>query len=163
MNYASISEIYNQPTLSERKNSYDYIIKNLTNTQKSEPSKNIPLPIGDNRYTTYKKVENFSNSLESDTVKAIEDKIDREYNNPEKQYITMMTKEEDIECANFLNHIAKCEKCREFIIKKFNLTPKTSADKNREEMLDIAIYILTGVFVLFLLDSFMSLGKYIKR
>ena len=46
---------------------------------------------------------------------------------------------------------------------KMNLSPKTSEDKKREDMLDVAIYILTGVFVLFLLDSFMNLGKYLKR
>jgi len=162
MNYASISEIYDKPVLEQRQNSYDYIIKNLVKPQKSEPNQRVPAPLGDSRYTTYKRVENFSNNLEEDVLKGIEDKIDTEYNKPEKQYITM-EEDEDVECGRFLEHIAKCKKCREFIIKKFNLTPKTSADKNREDMLDIAIYILTGVFVLFLLDSFMSLGKYIKR
>ena len=162
MNYASIEEIYDQPVLQQRQNSYDYIINNLVKSHKSEPSKNIAAPLGDSKYTTYKKVENFSNNLEEDVLKKIEDKIDTEYNKPKKQYITIEDNE-DIECAKFLEHISKCKKCRDFIINKFDLTPKDPASKNREEMLDIAIYILTGVFVLFLLDSFMSLGKYIKR
>ena len=86
---------------------------------------------------------------------------DNKYNK-EPEHIKV-TPSEESECLRFLNHISKCEKCRKFIIKKFNIQPENPEQKNREEMLDIAIYILTGVFVLFLLDSFMNLGKYLKR
>lgn len=169
MNYASLSEIYDKPTMTQRQNSYDYIIKNLVQTQTSEPSKTIPVPTGDSNYTTYKKVENFNNTIEDKVLKDIETKIDTDYNKPEKKktYISIpeeperFTNEDD--CMRFLDHMSKCEKCREFVMKKFNLSPKTNEQKNREEMLDIAIYILTGVFVLFLLDSFMSLGRFIKK
>jgi len=169
MNYASISEIYDQPVLQQRQNSYDYIIKNLVQTQKSEPSRNIPVPTGDSKYSTYKRVENFDNTVEDKVLKDIETKIDTDYNKPEKKkYISIPEEPEHFsnsedECMRFLAHISKCEKCREFVMKKFGVAPKNQDQKNREEMLDIAIYILTGVFVLFLLDSFMSLGRFIKK
>jgi len=184
MNYASLSEIYDSPLLKERENKYNNIIKNLISSNQSEnitrKNTSIPTgiqqtnytnyqeigaPVGNQRaeYTTYQNVENFSNSLEGDKVlKEIEDKIDLEYNQPKQEYITMKDSEET-DCLKFLDHISKCEKCRNFIIKKFKLTPETPEQKNREAMLDIAIYILTGVFVLFLLDSFMSLGKFLNK
>ena len=188
MDYASISEVYDTNTLQQRENKYNSIIENLTKTNQRERqygSRNISIPdpiqTGNNymdyenvsaslgkkrsKFTTYKNVENFSNNLEEDKLlKGIEDKIDREYNSPnsKKEYITLKDNE-DTDCLKFLDHISKCEKCREFIIKKFKLTEATPEQKNREYMLDIAIYILTGVFVLFLLDSFMNLGKYIRK
>ena len=183
MNYASLDEVYDTPTQKDRENKYNSIIKDLITSNQNEHktiSKNVPTgiqrqsysdyenigaPLANQRadYTTYQKVENFSNSLESDKIlKSIETKIDNEHNQPKQDFITLKNTEQS-DCLKFLDHISKCEKCRDFIIKKFNLTPETPEQKNREEMLDIAIYILTGVFVLFLLDSFMSLGKYLKR
>ena len=169
MNYASLSEVYDAPTIKERENKYNNIIKDLVqdNSRQGYVEKNTQIPGGIQRskYTMYQNVENFSNSLEEDKIiKNIENKIDRDYNQPEpqKEYITLKDTEES-DCLKFLDHISKCEKCRNFIIKKFKLTAETPERKNRQEMLDIAIYILTGVFVLFLLDSFMSLGKYLKK
>ena len=169
MNYASLSEIYDAPIIKEQENKYNDIMKNLVDHNQRQgyvaDNTHVPAGIQRSKYTTYQNVENFSNSSEDDKIlKDIETKIDREHNQPEpqKEYITLKDTEES-DCLKFLDHISKCEKCRNFIIKKFKLTAETPEQKNREEMLDIAIYILTGVFVLFLLDSFMSLGKYLKR
>ena len=82
MNFASLSEIYDQPVLKERQNSYDYIIKNLVQSHKSEPNGSIPVPTGDSKYSTYKKVENFDNIVEQKVLKKIETKIDTDYNKP---------------------------------------------------------------------------------
>ena len=170
MNYASLSEVYDAPIIKEQENKYNDIMKNLVQHNERqgylEGNTHEPVGIQRSKYTTYQNVENFSNSLEGDKIiKDIETKFDREYNQPEAsrgEYITLKDTEES-DCLKFLDHISKCEKCRNFMMKKLKLTPETPEQKNREEMLDIAIYILTGVFVLFLLDSFMSLGKFIKR
>lgn len=167
MNYASLDEIYSNQTqqpVSHRENSYDAIIKNLLQQQQETTSSHIPVPTSDSQFTTYKKVSDFSNRLDTEiSPKKLEEKIERFESTPAKEIISIDIDDEEVGCLKFLDHISKCEKCREFIAKKFNLTPKTTEDKKREDMLDVAIYILTGVFVLFLLDSFMNLGKYLKR
>ena len=168
MNYASLDEIYDTKTLQVRKNNYNEVMKNLTQKNKRDQqmaSEHIgePRAASRSKYTTYSKVENFTNEEPNYTseLDQLTKSIDTKYN---KQSDTIRVKpDEESECIRFLDHISKCEKCRNFIIKKFNIQPENPEQKNREEMLDIAIYILTGVFVLFLLDSFMNLGKYLKR
>ena len=159
MNYASLDEIYDSNTLQVRKNNYNEVMKNLTEKNKRDQkmvSENRGEPKAAGRSGYYSKVENYTNELDQ-----LEKLIDNKYN---KEPETIQIKQdEESECLRFLDHISKCEKCRNFIIKKFNIQPENPEQKNREEMLDIAIYILTGVFVLFLLDSFMNLGKYLKR
>lgn len=184
MNYASLDEIYDVQSLKERDNKYHSIIRDLvsSNDRQSTIRKNTSIPSGiqqsnytnyqevgapvgtqRSEYTTYQNVEDFSNNLEENKIlKKLEDKIDLEYNQPKQEYITMKDTEES-DCLRLLDHISKCKKCKEFIVKKFKLTPETPEQKNREAMLDIAIYILTGVFILFLLDSFMSLGKFLNK
>lgn len=65
------------------------------------------------------------------------------------------------ECSTILKHLAVCDKCRQFIQKKFVPPPKEVEEEEEEndEYLDLAIYIITGVFVLFLLDMLMKFGK----
>ena len=169
MNYASLDEIYDTKTLQVKKNNYNEIMRNLTeknSRDKRMTSENMGEPQGMSRsdYTTYSKVENFTDEIEPSYENELEQltkSIDKKYNK-EPQHI-IVKEDEESECLRFLSHVSKCEKCRNFIIKKFNIQPESPEQKNREEMLDIAIYILTGVFVLFLLDSFMNLGKYLKK
>ena len=64
------------------------------------------------------------------------------------------------ECSSILKHLSQCEKCRHFVQKKF--TPKVQEVKRSEqedEYLDLAIYIVTGIFVLFILDMLLKFGK----
>ena len=169
MNYASLDEIYDTKSLQTKKNNYNEVMKNLTqknvrDTKMRAENTGEPKGISRSKYSRYSKIENFTDGAEPNYTNELDQltqSIDKKYNQ-EPEHITVKESEET-ECLRFLSHISKCEKCRNFIIKKFNIQPESPEQKNREEMLDIAIYILTGVFVLFLLDSFMNLGKYLKR
>lgn len=171
MNYASLDEIYNdnnkmQQQINEqqqRQNSYDNIIKDLIYSQKEDSYSNIPEPIStSNNFTTYQKVQNTSNKISPKKSAA---KLEKRIENFEDSYKSkkIAIDIDNIPCDNMLEHILKCDKCRNIIIEEFQLNNKTIEDKKREDMLDVAIYVLTGVFVLFLLDSFMNLGKYLKK
>ena len=168
MNYASLDELYNNPINSRRpntENNYDNIIKKIVYSQKNDKNKtNIPDPSGnDENYLNYKDFGDFDNDFQPNDL---EKKIENFENKKEEDTISIDLDDLDNEnekCVKFLDHVSKCEKCRKFIMKKLNLTTKTKEDKQKEEMLDIVIFILTGIFVLFLLDSFMNLGKYIKK
>ena len=169
MNYASLDEIYDTKTLQVKKNNYNEVMKNLTHKNTRDEKMRTentgePKGISRSKYSKYSKVENFTDDFEpnyGNELDKLTQSIDTKYNK-EPEHITIK-EDEETECLRFLSHISKCEKCRNFIIKKFNIQSENPEQKNREEMLDIAIYILTGVFVLFLLDSFMNLGKYLKR
>jgi len=168
MNYASLDEIYDTQTLQVKKNNYNEVMKNLTQKNQRDQrmsAENVGEPQAASRssYTGYGKIENFTSEQPNYTneLDQLTQSIDKKYN--KEPEVIQIKEDEESECLRFLSHISKCEKCRNFIIKKFNIQPENPEQKNREEMLDIAIYILTGVFVLFLLDSFMNLGKYLKR
>jgi hypothetical protein len=64
------------------------------------------------------------------------------------------------ECSSILLHLSQCEKCRKFVQSKF-APPKKIEDEEEEndEYLDLAIYIVTGIFILFILDMLMKFGK----
>lgn len=163
MFYASLDEIYDKNTLEMKQNNYDEVIKNLIEQNKRqgyiENDKHEPAGLNRSKFTTYQKVENYTNELDE-----LEKLIDEKYNKPDEkpQEIKIKMKEEN-DCLKILDHISKCEKCRKFIIEKFEINPKDPKEKGKEEMLDIVIYILSGIFVLYLLDSFMSLGKFLKK
>lgn len=183
MNYASLDEIYKESSLQVKKNQYEDIIKNITSSNKKsvtkrdlynygeQPESNLyatykKQPASKNLYSTYNRPENFNNNLEQQQqqVQYIESQLDNSSNQREHETITLDTDNNENDCLKFLDHLSKCKKCRDFIIKKFNLTEQDDPSiKRKDEMLDMAIYILTGVFILFILDSFISLGKYIKR
>ena len=55
------------------------------------------------------------------------------------------------QCGDIIEHVMKCKKCRNYMAKKFR--------NSENENLDIAIYGLSGVFVLFLLDMFSKMKK----
>ena len=79
--------------------------------------------------------------------------------------------EEETGCNRFMKHFNKCEKCQEVILKKckkllkkkkiiegFSLDPeKSSSSENNYS--DIIIILLIGVFIIFILDTFVKLGK----
>ena len=50
------------------------------------------------------------------------------------------------ECSTLLKHLSKCEKCRTFVQNKFAPTPDDKEKKENDEYLDLAIYIVTGIF-----------------
>ena len=65
------------------------------------------------------------------------------------------------ECSTILKHLSVCAKCRDFIQKKFvpKEQPVEKEEDINDEYLDLAIYIVTGIFVLFLLDILIKFGK----
>ena len=163
MNYASLNEIYDKNILEMRQNNYDVVIKNLIEQNKRqgyiENDEHKPAGINRTKFTTYQKVENYTNELDE-----LEKLIDKKYNKPsEKTEEIKFEMKEENNCLKILDHISKCEKCRKFIIEKFEIKSEDPKEKSKEEMLDIVIYILSGVFVLYLLDSFLSLGKLLKN
>jgi endonuclease III len=90
-NYASLDELYNnQPTISHRENSYDTIIKNLLQQQTETNSTNIPDPTlaSGSKFTTYKKVDDFTNKLNI-SPKKLEEKIERFESSPKKETISI--------------------------------------------------------------------------
>ena len=71
----------------------------------------------------------------------------------------------DINCGHLLEHLAKCPKCRLYLEKHFGKQDNAEEylrKKREDQFLDIAIYIVTGIFILFLLDIFVRLGKFMK-
>lgn len=65
------------------------------------------------------------------------------------------------ECHVILKHLSECSKCRDFVRQKFiSQTPiEDDGDDSDDEYLDLAIYIVTGVFILFVLDMLMKFGR----
>lgn len=66
------------------------------------------------------------------------------------------------ECSSILKHLSVCAKCRSYIQNKFvknTEEPKDEDDDENDEYLDLAIYIVTGIFVLFVLDMLMKFGR----
>ena len=69
------------------------------------------------------------------------------------------------ECSNILTHLSICEKCRNFVRQKFapqKPPEEVEEEKKDEEYLDLAIYIVTGIFILFVLDMLMKFGKRLR-
>lgn len=140
MNYAELDEIYESNVLEIKKNQYNDIIKNITNQNYYDEK-----PDEKFLYSKYPTPKKKTNKIKE--IKVQED-VKENYEN----YV-------DTECDNFLEHILTCEKCKEYILQKYNMKDNSI---NNDDMLDVAIYILTGIFVLFILDSFISLGKFLK-
>ena len=164
MPYASLSEIYgasfanslqDKPTM----NKYDEITNNIVNYNKDtqysvEGNKNI-----ENFYDIdQENLENLDSDSDSDSDSDDEEEEnyqDEPFGNQDSQY-----------CNRFLYHLSICGKCREFIRKKFGSERKiveVPRKSNQDEFLDIALYIITGIFMLFLLDLFLKLGKFLGK
>ena len=153
--YASLEEVYNPITLKKQQNKYNSIINDISSFNKREAFTTRKSPMKEAFTNKVSKNDNVDNVNLDDLEKMIES-----YNKP----TTRVTPSSKSSCDDFLEHIKTCESCRAYVTEKFSVAPeKTESEKNREEMLDIAIYILTGVFVLFLLDTFMNLGRFLKR
>jgi hypothetical protein len=70
----------------------------------------------------------------------------------------------DSDCGHLIEHLAKCPKCRLYLEKHFGgqgNAQKYINKKREDQLLDIAIYVATGIFILFLLDIFVRLGKFV--
>lgn len=106
-----------------------------------------------------------------DNVKTMS--VDQFENNVRPSYddIRNYMGEEETNCSKFMKHFNNCEKCQEVILKKckkllkkkkiiegFSSSDpeKSNSDNNYS---DIIIILLIGVFIIFILDTFVKLGK----
>ena len=67
------------------------------------------------------------------------------------------------ECSSILKHLSQCEKCRQFVKQKFApsrpIHKEEEEEEENDEYLDLAIYVITGIFILFLLDMLLKFTK----
>ena len=128
-------------------NDYDKIVGNLAGTMDSRQE-----------YTSYPALDGIS----TDDLDKITGDIDKKYN-----------KNLEEETHNvYMDHVLNCPECRKEVLRilqeKEYGAPKTSGGNEEftlpenDQIFDIIIYILTGVFVLFTLNMFLKLGKLIR-
>jgi type III secretory pathway component EscR len=161
ISYTSLDDLYKTDNKTKEKtNKYDSIIKNLIQSNKRNNIQNyeIPDPITPpsiSIFSPYSQQPIIEKKKEKKIEKKIENNISLDKN---KEKFTNNRND----CKNFLQHLTKCEKCRNYIFD--NLKKKHREENNiiKEELLDISIFVLSGIFVLFLVDSLINLGKILK-
>ena len=164
--YANLEDVYNPETLKRQENQYKKIVSDISSFNRRSGVK-------DYSYTTKRspRKESFTDKVVPVNMTKVDevdnmnlDDLEKMIDNHSRKQQKKVTPTSKTSCDNFLEHIKTCKSCRAYVMEKFAVSPeKSESDKNREEMLDIAIYILTGVFVLFLLDTFMNLGRFLKK
>ena len=152
MSYAFIEDVYNTKLTHNLDNDYNQIVENILGIK---PKQKYEL-------TTKVKPNDFSNGNEVKVEEEKEKKIKKKVEKVEKKQKENFEDVSVKECEDFLNHLQKCQRCRMFLIKKFNLDKKPE-DIKREQYLDIIIFGLSGVFVLFFLDMILNFGKSLKK
>ncbi len=91
----------------------------------------------------------------------------------EKYYMNKKDEiKENYSCGKFLEHFLDCESCKKkvnqildvkndhSVVEKFGTSLMGGMDDN---YLDIFVLILTGIFIIFILDCFVRLGRNFKR
>jgi len=158
MSFAFLSDVYND---NKDDNDYGLIVNNILNVDKEPGLKK--------EFTRFNPVDDQSNELNYSNLDDMSKLIEKKYNEKkenEGQKKNEGQKEnfenEIKQCENFLEHLEKCSRCRQFLIKKFKLD-KNPEDMKREQYLDLAIFTLSGVFILFLLDIVLNFGKNLNK
>jgi len=167
MSFAFLDDVYNSD---KDENDYGLIVNNILNVN-DEPG------LKKDNFTRFNPVDDQSNELNysnldnsnlDDMSKLIEKKYNKKKTAEKKKVkeIKIENKEnfknEIEQCEQFLEHLSKCSRCRQFLIKKFKLD-KNPEDIKREQYLDLAIFTLSGVFILFLLDIVLNFGKSLNK
>ena len=143
MSYAFLDDVYDTRISSNLDNDYNEIVQNILGVS---PSRKYNLTKKEEPKDFTNKVEEVQ-EVEEVQIKTQEKKIEKFNNEPTIK-----------DCEDFIRHLEKCRKCRMMLIKKFKLD-KNPEDYKREEYLDIVIYGLTGIFLLFLIDIILNFGK----
>jgi len=158
MSFAFLDDVYND---NKNENDYGLIVNNILNVDKEPGLKK--------EFTRFNPVDDQSNELNYSNLDDMSKLIEKKYNkkkNEKKEKKNIKKKEnfknEIEQCEKFLEHLSKCSRCRQFLIKKFKLD-KTPEDNKREQYLDLAIFTLSGVFILFLLDIVLNFGKSLNK
>lgn len=148
MSYAFLDDVYNTQIKSNLDNDYNEIVQNILGI------KSTSIKPTENKYNLTNKIEPkiFTNEIPQEKEEEIKEK------NKVKKIENFNNEPTMKECEDFIRHLEKCKRCRMMLIKKFNLDKKPE-DYRREEYLDIVIYGLTGIFLLFLIDIVLNFGK----
>lgn len=168
MSFAFLDDVYNSD---KDENDYGLIVNNILNVD-DEPG------LKKDNFTRFNPVDdqsnelNYSNLASSSNLDDMSRLIEKKYNKKKTEQKENKTtevpkhkenfKNEIEQCENFLEHLSKCSRCRQFLIKKFKLD-KNPEDIKREQYLDLAIFTLSGVFILFLLDIVLNFGKSLNK
>jgi hypothetical protein len=104
--------------------------------------------------------------LKDRNLTKISEPIDKNNAPYENYYINAKEKMENKNCDKFLEHFLQCNECKKKIDNILNINQKKTfveSFKNIDDnYLDIFVLILTGIFIIFVLDCFVRLGKNFK-
>lgn len=160
MSFAFLDDVYK-----DDKDDKDYglIVNNILDVN-DEPG------LKKEKFTRYIPVDDNSNELNYSNIENMSKYIEKKYNKKKEEKINNMKKrkkkenfqDEIEECQKFIEHLSKCSRCRQFLIKKLKLN-KNPEDIKREQYLDLVIFTLSGVFILFLLDMVLNFGKSLNK
>lgn len=155
MPFASIKEVYGDDFVVTTQQQ-PFIYKSMLNNNEKYSPESINEEV-ENFVSEYSnKLENYEdleNLYEEDFE---EDKVIEGFGNETNT---------DSDCGHLIEHLAKCPKCRLYLEKHFGgqgNAQKYINKKREDQLLDIAIYVVTGIFILFLLDIFVRLGKFVS-
>ncbi len=148
--YASLDEVFpdwnKQGDSTEDDNMYKDITNNIVDYNKTDQ-------VAAQYRSDIENFENYKNFEDSDS-----DSDDDWQENEIEEFENDQA--EDKNCSKFLYHLSVCKKCRGFAKQKFGSERIIETKKTkRDEFLDIAIYIITGIFILFLLDILVKIKK----
>ena len=155
MPFASIKEVYGDDFVVTTQQQ-PFIYKSMLNNNEKYSPESIDKEV-ENFVSEYSnKLENYEdleNLYEEDFE---EDKVIEGFGNETNT---------DSDCGHLIEHLAQCPKCRLYLEKHFGgqgNAQKYINKKREDQLLDIAIYVATGIFILFLLDIFVRLGKFVS-
>jgi len=162
MSFAFLDDLYNDEN---NEKDYGLIVNNILNVDK-EPG------LKKDKFTRFFPANDQSNELNYSNLDNMSKLIEKKYNEKKseekikkkiKKKENFTTGQNEIEqCEKFIEHLSKCSRCRQFLIKKLNLD-KNPDDIKREQYLDLAIFTLSGIFILFLLDIVLNFGKSLNK
>tara|TARA_B110000285_G_scaffold193249_1_gene222156 strand:- start:803 stop:1297 length:495 start_codon:yes stop_codon:yes gene_type:complete len=163
MSFAFLDDVYNDNENMKTEKNYGLIVNDILNVDDNPGLKKQKFtrftPVNDNgSELNYSNLQDMSEYIENKYEKNIQKK---------NKKINKKVKKENFEneikqCEDFIEHLASCSRCRQFLIKKLKLDKKPD-DIKREQYLDLAIFSLSGVFLLFLLDMVLNLGKSLNK
>lgn len=160
MSFAFLDDVYKDE---DDKEDYGLIVNNILNVNNDEPG------LKKENFTRYTPVDDNSNELNYSNIENMSKYIEKKYNEKKegKKENKKIKKKENFkneieECEEFIKHLSKCSRCRQLLIKKLNLN-RNPEDIKREQYLDLVIFTLSGVFVLFLLDMVLNFGKNLNK
>ena len=156
MPFASIKEVYGDDFVVTTQQQQPFIYKSMLNNNEKYSPESINEEV-ENFVSEYSdKLENYEDLENLYEEEFEEDKVIEGFGNETNT---------DSDCGHLIEHLAQCPKCRLYLEKHFGgqgNAQKYINKKREDQLLDIAIYVATGIFILFLLDIFVRLGKFVS-